>query len=53
MDNAWKFFKQIVLILLLVYLLAFLFETNFLIDLSRLEPKFDTSRYFYKIFNLE
>ncbi len=53
MDNAWQTLKKIVLILILVYMIAFLFETDFLIDLAKTKPKFDFSRYFFKILNLE
>ncbi len=53
MDNAWQTLKKIILILVLVYFLAFLFETDFLLSLAQTKPKFDFSRYLYKILNLK
>jgi hypothetical protein len=53
MDNAWKTLKQIVIILAIAYFISFLIYTDFLINLAQTKPKFDFSRYFLKILNLE
>lgn len=53
MDNAWKLFKKVILILILIYFLAFIFYTDFLIKLTEIKPLFDFSRYLYKILNLQ
>lgn len=53
MDNAWKTLKQIILILLVFYFLALIFETGFLPNLTETKSRFDFSRYLYKILNLE
>jgi len=53
MDNAWKTLKNIVLILIIVYFISFLIYTDFLINLAKIQPKFDFSRYLFKILNLE
>jgi hypothetical protein len=53
MDDAWKTLKKIVLILIVVYFVSFLFYTDFLLNLAQTKPKFDFSRYLFKILNLE
>ncbi|GIW67291.1 MAG: hypothetical protein KatS3mg096_159 [Candidatus Parcubacteria bacterium] len=53
MDSAFKTLKNIVLILLVVYIISFLIYTDFLINLAKTNPKFDFSRYLFKILNLE
>jgi len=53
MDNVWKILKQIVIILAIVYFISFLIYTDFLINLAQTRPKFDLSRYLFKILNLE
>jgi hypothetical protein len=53
MDNVWKFLKKMIIALLIIYFISFLFYTDFLLSLSKIEPPFDFSRYFFKILNLE
>jgi hypothetical protein len=53
MDNAWKTLKNIILILIFVYFISFLIYTDFLLNLAQTKPKFDFSRYLFKILNLE
>ena len=53
MDNVWKTLKKIVLLLLIIYFFSFIFYTDFLLNLAQMRPKFDFSRYLYKILNLE
>jgi hypothetical protein len=53
MNDAWKTLKNIILILIVVYFISFLIYTDFLINLANAKIKFDFSRYFLKILNLE
>lgn len=53
MDNAWQNLKRIILILLLFYLLAFLFETDFLLGLAQIEPKTNFGRFLFEILNIK
>jgi len=53
MDNAWKTLKQVVLILIAFYFISFLIYNDFLLKFFDQPLKFDTSRYLFKILNLE
>ena len=53
MDNAWKTLKQIVVILLIVYFVSFVIYNDFLLRFFEEPLKFDTSRYLFKILNLQ
>jgi hypothetical protein len=53
MDNAWKTLKNIILILIVIYFVSFLIYSDFLFNLAQAKPKFDFSRYLFKILNLE
>ncbi len=53
MDEVWQILKKIVFTLLVVYFINFLIRTDFLFKFFEEPPQFDTSRYLFKILNLE